>query len=165
MHLVKKLNCLGIKTEINNREDMMERTWEIRKFVSSDCKEFSDSGVLSVLLGLEDYSLRLNAFSEIFLNSPKDTIVAELHAMDKLVFAASTSLLESHHFMRVPNARVLVCTDPLLALREASEIALARLEVTGEYVPEPGKKQFNESLEIFLNKLKERFRPGCTRAA
>jgi len=155
--LVEKLNSLGVKTEIHNRKNMMERTWEIRKFILADCKEFSHNGVLSAILSLEDHVLRLNAFSEIFLNSPQDILIGELHAMSGDVLAAGTILPESHHFMRVPDARVLVCTDLLGAFRETRDFASLELEEADRNISESHKKQFNELVSTFLTKLKEHF--------
>lgn len=151
--VAKRLRKEGVQVETRMRKGMMERAWEVRKFVSDHAKDCSNHTLLSSILSMEDVFLRLSEISNAFLEGPRDTMVAEFHAMDKRVLSAATLFLDEQHFERLQDANVLKCRSPVLAFSESLEFGRGAVEDAAEHIIEEQKPRYLESLEKFSGLL------------
>ncbi len=151
--LVNNLISRDVECEFSSRRDMMDRIWKIRKFVSSQANEINENFVLNSLLTLEDHVSRLSMFSKIFQSSPKETIIAELHAMSE---TAPTSA-DSRRFLSIPNTNIVVCTDVLEEFSDGIQSASQTMKDEEQAVFYSDKERFNSILTGLLTSFKEQF--------
>jgi hypothetical protein len=151
--VANRLRKEGVQVETCMRKGMMERTWEVRRFVSGYAKEVSNPVLLSSLLSVEDACIRLESISNAFLEGPKDTIVAEFHAMDEAVLGASTLFLDKQNFEHIANADALKCRSPLAGFTETLEFGGNAVEYAAEGILDKHKPRYLESIERFSELL------------
>ncbi|MEM4272321.1 MAG: hypothetical protein QXH30_01920 [Candidatus Bilamarchaeaceae archaeon] len=122
--LKKRLEESGVEVKVRNRLGMIAKLWKMRKMLDREFPDSSSrsdvSNLITPLLSVKDFQLRLAEMSDFFSKSP-DGVFMELHAMNHEVMLNShlLSQLEAEEFLQISGTNMLICRNAISSFADA----------------------------------------------